>query len=142
MSNVHITTKISTTYDNDNANDNDINIDAARRATEQPHDWRGPCLSPGGSAIQEAGVTPSGASVPAPGLVFRDVLDNTVLPAFQQPAACASYSTYAQPRSPVYCEQHMPRPPAVVGACKPFGSLSTINDEDSRRRKDRDLSKT
>ena len=54
-SNAYNTTKIATTDDNDNDNDDNNDTDAARRATFEPHGWRGPFRpSPECGAIQEA----------------------------------------------------------------------------------------
>ena len=63
------TTKITTTNDNDN---DDTNYD---RQHDEPRSRRpcGPPKDPScGLPKQAAGVTPSGASVPAPGLISRD----------------------------------------------------------------------
>ena len=75
------TTTMNENDDNNNDIDNDITADAARRATITPGHVDRQKFSPLEAATnQEAGVIPSGASVPAPGLVSRVELDNSVLP--------------------------------------------------------------
>ena len=119
VSNAYTTTTNTTSVYDDNMTTTE-NDDIARRATYAGH-GEDLCPSFGGSAIQEAGGDPKWRpSVPAPGLVSRDVPASTVLPAFQQPAACTGNSACTPPRSQVYGEQHMPRPPVVVGTCKQF----------------------
>ena len=85
----------TTTYENDDNNDidNDIN-DTARRATFNAHGMRGPFRFPFEcGAIQEAGMIPSDMSVPAQGLVSLDGVvpaSTGVLPQ----AACAGIALH------------------------------------------------
>ena len=101
----------------------------ARRATFTSHGL-GTTLPPATNrrAIQdpqvgeEAAGIPSGVGRPGPG---------TDIPPGGRRAKCTAgkcqplaqvYSAYTQPPSPVYSEEHMPRPPAVVGVANPSAS--------------------
>ena len=94
------TQQYKATNDDDNDDDKDDGHDSTTSHVHAGHVDRQKTRV-AGSPNKDAGVTPSGASVPAPGLVSRDESANSVLPGFQPPAACASYCTYTQPRSPV-----------------------------------------
>ena len=103
--------------------------------SHEPHDWRGPQQTSQLEAVApykdpqvgiEAGIFPSGVPVPADVSVTIQAKRAKVS---GQPLAQV-YSVCTQPRSLVYCEQHMPRPPVVLGACKSFADLvdsSTLN---------------
>ena len=131
------TNKPSDDNNNMRTTENDDIMTKARRATA-------PCmvldhLLPAATnrrAIQdpqvgiEACILPSGVTRPGGGTDFPAGPARPVLPTDKCSAACTGFSAYTQPPSRVYCEEHMPRPPAVVGACKPFADLvnsSTIH---------------
>ena len=123
MSSINTTTTINISIANDDmtTTDND-NDDKARRATHAGHDLDCQKTSDGGFPNEEAGTSQVVKSVPAHGLISMQSPNGPawpVLPAFQQPASCTGNSACTPPRSQVYIEQHMPRPPVVVGVANP-----------------------
>ena len=118
-------TSISDNDDNMTTTDNDDKTTEARRATFNAP-GHGHHL-PAGAPYKVAGGAPKRRpSVPAGSLIIVQSPNGParpVLPCFQPPAACTGYCAYTQPRSQVYSEQHMPRPPVVVGTCKPLADL-------------------
>ncbi len=120
------TTTINENDHNNNDIDNDITADAARRATITPlaNGQHLPAVD-FAACHTDAGVTPSGASVPFQGASSLGAGEQRTAGKCQPLAQV--YSACTQPRSQVYGWQHMPRPPAVVGACKPFGSLPLLS---------------